>query len=91
MVPVDTTAANINGDIPDTTDSPVVVVPRQHGLGVRHQHLGLHLLAGVEVRATTLFSTCVTKNLSNGFWKKDKIRFYSYQAINLTAAIWYDW
>ena len=42
---VDTAAANVDGDVPDVTDPPVVQVPLKHRLGVTHQHLGLHLLA----------------------------------------------
>ena len=42
---VDTAAANVDGDVPDVTDPPVVQVPLQHRHSVTHQHLGLHLLA----------------------------------------------
>jgi hypothetical protein len=42
---VDTAAANVDGDVPDVTDPPVIQVLLQHRLGVTHQHLGLHLLA----------------------------------------------
>ena len=44
-----TTAANIDSDVPHIADPPVVVVSRHQGLGMRHHHLGPHLLAGVEV------------------------------------------
>ena len=47
--PVDTATADIDGDVPHTADPPVIVVPRQHWLGVGHHYLGLHLLARVEV------------------------------------------
>ena len=49
MVPVDTATTDIYGHIPHTADPPVVMVPRKYRLGVGHQHLGLHLLACVEV------------------------------------------
>ena len=69
--PVDTAAAYIDGHIPHTSDPPVIVVHHQHWLSVGHQHLGLHLLAVVKFRTSTLFSRAVAQNLGNCFWKRN--------------------
>ena len=67
MFHIDTAAANINADISLTPHPQVVVVPHQHLLGVGHLHLGLHLLAGVEVRAATHPTSAAANHLSQSF------------------------
>ena len=65
---VNTAATDIDAHIPHTSDHPVVLVPHHHGLGVSHQHLGLHLLALIVIRTTTPFSRVVAQDLGYCFW-----------------------
>ena len=65
VVSVDTATANIDCHISHSPDPPVVVVLHQHWLGVGHHHLGLHLLAGVELGPPALVPPRGTQYLSD--------------------------
>ena len=70
MFNIYTAAANVDADISLTPAPQFVVVPHQHLLGVGHLHLGLHLLAVVEVRTSTHLTIGGTENFSDCLWSK---------------------
>ena len=67
MSDIDTAAANVDADISLTLDHLVVLVPHQHHLCGGHLHPGLHLLAGIEVRAATHPTSAAANHFSQSF------------------------
>ena len=59
-LPVHAAAADADGDVPQALHYPVP-------LGVRHQHLSLHLLAVVVLGAPAVLPCVVTQDLGYGF------------------------
>ena len=67
MSDIDTAAANVDADISLSLDHLVVLVPHQHHLSGGHLHPGLHLLAGIEVRAATHPTSAAANHFGQSF------------------------